>query len=202
MWRFISVLLMICFCSSCTILSMPRENTPWGIADNCKDFDCVVNKYDEYVTSNKSLGGRLFRFREGYKDTPIRHMINLGVLTIEEQPTWARVLITATGTTIFAAASVKRGENGDIAGCKVYYEPISLYISYDWIIHEFQHCQGYIESGLSITGMFIGDFTDGQKNILKEEFGDKWEEMGYHWVDTKFYKNEDPTWHDLEFKKI
>jgi len=180
---------------------MPRSETPWGITNNCENIDCVIDKYDDVVTNNPIHGGKVFKYREGYKDTPIRYMYDHGYITIEPQPLWARLFIISTGSIVPGAAVIKSGENGDVGGCEVYYEPVFKFFSYDWIVHEFEHCQGYTESGLSPTGMFAGDFTNGQKRILVKEFGKDWEEKGFHWVDTEHYKNEDSKWHDPTFKK-
>jgi hypothetical protein len=183
-------LVLLVLCSGCTAFTPPINNGSEVWNSDCETIDCLLEKYDEIITNIPTSTGRRWDWMEGYKDTPLVKLKEMGLLTIEEINPWWLVPQIATGTFLLGYASVKSGTNGDIRTCEVHYLPIP---GWKYILtHELMHCQGYMEGGYGLGALIVNlqdGYTTNQKTIMKKENVDKW-------LDTSVYKNEDDTWHD------
>lgn len=195
------IICMVICLSSCTIASMPRPEIPFGFSDEeCgSNIDCIVDMYDAHITGNDKWGGDKFPPCQGYRDVPIREMIDNGWLDIIPINPFITAFSTATGTIMPGLTYIEFNKYGGVNHATVMYDPMYFFFTNTWLIHELNHAQCYTEQGVWLP---IGEsFTPEQQEVLKEEFGPYWKQMNFHWVDTEFYKTKDPIkeWQDYDF---
>jgi hypothetical protein len=186
MMKLIGAVLIALMFTSCTAFSPPRTGGSAVWSSDCETVECLMEVYDEEITNNPESTGRRFKWMEGYRDTPLVTLNELGVLKTNKLNPLVPIATGTLGFSLFHS-----GETGDIADCTVWYTPLIGW-KY-WLVHEWMHCQGFMESSLDPFAVLLNalqdTYTEEQIRIMSEEGVS-------HWYDTQFYKNEDATWHD------
>ena len=173
--KFLTALVLLVL-SGCTMMQ-PRENLPNNLADHCKDFKCVVDAVDSISNDPKYPGNR-FEIMEGYQDTKLAPMLEDGRLTIEYMNPVLNATLLILGP-MPAYTKLWFGKYGEMWKCEVNLTP---WPTWDLLVHELTHCQGYGDRGPLNIFAGVGKYTQYQKEIMKSEGVERW-------VDTEFYKN-------------
>lgn len=171
-------LLLAIFCL--TLLScvgMPRK---FYNIDHCakNDLKCIDISLDEN-RNNKNM----YTFMEGYSAASLVELKALGRLTVHEIN-----LLLPISSIVFigplAYTKIWPAKYGDIYKAEIYF-PSWAPNSNQLYAHEAMHAQGTWGNWLHGPP---GDYTDKQKEIMKEE-------GVIFWVETYHYKSEDPIYH-------
>jgi hypothetical protein len=188
--RTLSTVLVLATMTGCTAFSPPRDIESMDPFSHCETVDCIVDVYDEVITGTVSESGWRWKWMEGYKDTPLRYMMDKGSLTVESYSGWWLPAQLSFGIYLGGYATFQTGAYGDIATCSAHYMD-----TVGWrylLVHELMHCQGYMESGWYDPSAWI---VNSQDHYTKGQVEEMEKDNVEHWYETEYYKNEDATWH-------
>lgn len=178
---------LVLLLTGCAEVSFPMPRADLSSYQHCQDPDCVIDAIDALPAWQKECERP--KFMEGYRSPSLRWMADNGRLELVE---WGqgRSTLAALGYHPYGRAWIVPGKYGDIYRAEVYYtrDP-----GWHVLAHELMHVSGpCLDSGTygAILNPLYGvDYTKGQKEIMKAEGVERW-------IDTTYYQNEDPFWHD------
>jgi hypothetical protein len=168
-------LLTVSTLSSCTLFSPPNPGFDYNLADHCAhgDSDCIIDVMDEHRFESHTPERRV-KYMDGYPPVMLGEMRDRGALEISKMNPLVLAGSTALLSPVLGVAMVRAGDKGAIYSCKVWYTT-----NYT-MIHELQHCKGYMEGAWTGYPNFLMDnYTSEQRRIMKEEGVDRWEDTDY-----------------------
>ena len=179
-------IVVILFVTSCATPTMPMPDADLSIYEDCQDVDCVVDAIDAIPADQRDCERPLWM--EGYRMPPLRWLLEHGRMTITRWSDWRKVQIIMFGGAM-GRAVLHKGRYGDFAGADVYYLEGE---NWHTLAHELMHVAGpCLDSWwpqLVIQRPRSG-YTKAQQEIMDADGVSRW-------VDTSYYQNEDPFWHD------
>lgn len=178
-------LLLLPLLTNCTMLSNPMPDVELSTFEGCPDVDCVIDRLDALPDEQKTC--RQPGWMEGYRAAKLRTLIDMGRLEIVRWPDLLQIP-AFFGYWPYGATTFTPGKYGDLHHATVYYTDDP---AWHILAHELMHVAGpCVESGVGFVSYpYVGGYTDTQKEIMKTEGVERW-------IDTTYYKNEDPFWHD------
>jgi len=163
----------------CTMFSDPNPMFDYDLVDHCEDVDCVIDVMDEHRWETHNPD-RLMKITRDSPPVNLRYWRDeLGTLKIKRMPDWVLAASWMAMSPMMGAAVLHGGLYGWMYDCTAYYSGVG---SWDSLVHELQHCQGYMEGAFTgYPNFLLPGYTDEMKAIMKEEGVTEW-------TDTDFFK--------------